>query len=442
METVEVSISLDATTVAAQGFGTALILATVPFDGIRVYESATEVAADVPTRLPAYQLAAKLFSQSPPPSRVKVASLNNPGRSWSARVSILSPLPAVGRAVTALFVNALTGAVVTASYTVASGNSAGDVASGLATAVDAIATVAVTYTSGNTYFDVAADSGVVAAGTRIRFAGGTGIEYLDTETDSGYDTRLAAITLIDADFYGVLIDSISGANVEAVAAWCETEARQFFALSADGREKRTGATVVGAALRDGGFKRTNLQFHPTAQEQNAALAGVVLAKGWDDGTAPTWAYRNLAGVTVYTLNPTEETALAAINAGTYTRSHGSAITWEGRNASGVYGDLILFVDWLGARVRENVFANISAEDRVEFTNVGIAKVKDWVWDILDIARTRGGFSNDYPLKISAPKATQVGTVDRSNRTLGGGGVSFEGVFASAIHKVRVNGRVL
>lgn len=442
METVTVTIQFQGQAITVQGFGTALILTSNPtgFTEVRTYSSPDAVGADYAATTEAYQLANKVFSQVPRPSRVKIANLAG-ARNWSATLSVLNPIPATGKVVGCKLRNPNTDAEYTVSHTVAGGDTAATITADLLAQIDALADIQASAASA-TSITVQGDS-VTAAGKKVRVYSLTGsLEYVDAEPAAGYATRLSEIQLLDSDFYGILIGSTSNANLTDVAAWAESREKFFFGLSQDGNEKRTGASVVGAALRLLGYRNTKVEFHPDGELQNAALAGIVLGKGWDQGTAPTLAFRRFAGVSPYVLTPTEENNLGTNNLGTYTTSHGISMSWAGKSAGGVYSDFVIFVHWLSARIRENVFSRLAAEERVPFTDEGIQKVEDWTWEVLARGRDRGGFSRDFPLTIRSPKAAEVPNVDRQARILGGGGISFSGVFAGAIHQVQVNGTVI
>lgn len=436
MEIVRVNISFLGSVISIQGFGTALILARhAVFEGIRVYSSITAVGADFGANTWVYRIANILFSQNPKPARVKVANLTG-ARSWSGRLYTLVPIPNIGAVVSCKVMNPATGVDTLISHTVLNGDSAETITTDLTSQIDGL-TFATCTNPTTTSIEVTAQP----AGERLRFTDLNGLEYEDTEPAAGYDTRLSALELLDNDWYGVLTDSISDLNTKAVAAWVQSREKFFFALTQDGREGRTGGSVTGTFLRTSGYDRTKLEFHPSGDMTNVALAGIVLAKGWDQGTAPTWAFRRLQGVRTYGLTGTQETNLLSNNVGIFTSQRNIPLTWEGRTANGRYGDFVLFIDWLRARIRENVFARLSERNRVEYTDEGIGQVKDWVFDILELAKNRGGFSNDYPLTIGAPRAVDVPTNDRQARILGGGGITFSGVFVGAVHTVEVNGVV-
>ena len=444
MEPVSVNIRFNAQIVSVQGFGTALVVAQHgAFDGIRTYNGSESVAIDFPTYQGAdiRRIATAYFSQVPRPQELKIANLQNPGgavwRNWTGQLTIPT-LPSVGEKISVSVVNPTTGAVSTVERIVAMGEDLPMLLMGLTSSLDGLPFLTAIATGAN--ITISGDS-VACPGARIVVQGLRNVAFLDTEPVLPYSARLSALLGIDADWYHVLVDSTSQANIVGVAEWCEAREKQYSAVTQDTRE--LSASVLLTALRAAGYRRTYVWFHPSGDRIDAALSGAVLPRGWDAGTAPTWAFLSFAGVSTYTLTPTQEAYLATFNANTYTVSHNLSLSWEGRSPSGVYGDLILFVDWLSARIREAVLRLLAnaPNGRILYTDAGIATVKNAVYGVLVLARTRGGFSPDEDLTVTAPRAADVPVADRENRLLGGGGVGFSGMFSGAIHKVGVNGLV-
>jgi len=434
---VEVSITGTSQTPAVAGFGTGLILSKhTRFSGIRTYTGLAGVAADgFVARSPTYLIAQAYFAQNPRPARLKIAN-NVSSVAWTARFDVTS-VPAVG---TVVEVKLYTWDSVlrTGTYTVLTGDAATDIAAGLHASLDALTGVSTSFTLTNEYFTMTAESG---SGRKLQVVSlHPCVSYRDTEAGSDYDTRLSELALVDPDFYGVMIDSTSGANIEAVATWCATAQRVFFAVTQDTREKTSGAVLL-PALMAAGHKRVDARYKERGERSDGAMAGVILSRTWDSGTAPTWAFRELLTIGVDPLTPTEVTAVLANNGSVYVADRGGRITWEGKTPSGTYGDLTVFLDWLDARIGESVFGLLLRELRLAYTSEDIQKAQDAVWDVLRVAIERKAVSLDFPVELTAPAPGDATTSERENRTLGGGGIRFSFVFSGGIHKVQVNGVV-
>ena len=437
---VDVFITGNPQTATVEGFGTGLALVKNATDpGIIVVNGLGDVSsAGYAVKSPGYLLAEAFFAQSPRPSRLKIAGLNS-AVPWTARITSTS-VPATGTVVN-LSVVLPNGTVRTATYTVAAGNTSVNIAAGLGASLALFAEFSVTIAAGQPYFDFQAAGG---ATTKFQVTGfHSSLAYLDTEADSGYATRLSDIALVDPDFYGVMTDSTSQANVAAVAAWVAANKRIHFALTQDTREANTvGGGPLAIALRDASMERGELRFSGAGARADAAMAGVILAASWDQGTAPTWAFRNLRNVPVDPLTPTQISNLqTAVHASIYVRNRGANITWEGKAPNGTFVDLRVFLDWLDARIGESVYNLLLREPRLGYTTEGIGKAGDAVWDVIRTALARKGISPDFPITFTLPKPGDATVDERSARILGGGGIRFGFVFAGAIHRVQVNGVV-
>lgn len=436
---VEVTITGNAQSAQVAGFGTGLILAKNAVDpGVAVYQSLAEaITAGYAANSPVGLMVAAYFAQDPRPSRVKVAALAS-AIPWSCRITVAS-LPSVG-SVVSLSLVLPNGTVRTATYTVLAGDTLALVAAGLGAAVAAFAEFSVTIPVGGVYFAVQPAAGT----TKFRVSAfSSQLQYLDTEADSGYATRLSELALLDPDFYGVAIDSTSAANVAAVFAWVQSNKRLFFGLTQDTIERDTvGGGPLAVALRGASYDCGELRYSGLGARADAAMMGAILAASWDDGTAPTWAFRELKGIPVDNLTPTQVSNMqTAVHVSIYVTNRGVNMTWEGKAPGGKFADLSVFLAWLDARIGESVFNLLVREPRLGYTTKGIGKVGDAVWEVIRTAFAREAISPDFPITFALPKPADATTEERAARTLGGGGIRFGFVFAGAIHKVQVNGVV-
>lgn len=437
--TVTIQRALAALTI--QGFGTGLMLAkNAAWSGMRVFSSLTEAASGgVVTNSTLYRMIEAYFAGDTRPARVKVWGFTS-AAVWGANLKVIS-VPAIGTIVTVAIV--LPGGTVrTGTYTVASGNTAADIAAGLHASIDPQEGVSSSYTLAADNLNIAADT--TTDKLRIQSMHDC-LEYLDNEGDCGYTAALNAAKTADSDFYAVMVESTSKANLEFVAAWVQANKRLAFLVTHDSREMNAvgGAGTVGLSLKTSGYDRTDLQFKILSEKRaDAAMAGVVLARTWDTGTAPVWAYRNLPGIDADSFTSTQLANLVANNVGVYTTEHGRAITWIGKTPSGTFGDFIVFLDWVDARVGEAVFNRLSTELRMGYSAEDIGKVRDDVFGVLELLRQRRGISPDFPMTVTAPAPTGVSPEERAARILGGGGIQFQCTYSGGFYYVNVNGTVL
>lgn len=274
-------------------------------------------------------------------------------------------------------------------------------------------------------------------------AGVLNLGIKDASADPGIATDLAAIFAADSDWYGLLLDSQSYAEVATAstgaAAWVESNKKLLSVQSADvlGLSSASIADIF-YVLKAAGYARTAVIYTPGLYTEWHAAAWMGDRLPGDPGS-DTWAFRTLAGVSSYSLTDTQRAALEAKNGNHYLTAGGNAITFPGKTASGEWIDVTRFVDWLRARIREDVFAVLLNNEKVPFTDAGIALVVAAIRAVLEAGVRVGGISTDVPFTITAPRASAVSSVDRAARNLTG--VEFNARLAGAIHAVDIDGNV-
>jgi Protein of unknown function (DUF3383). len=115
------------------------------------------------------------------------------------------------------------------------------------------------------------------------------------------------------------------------------------------------------------------------------------------------------------------------------------ITKLGTMASGEYIDIIRFIDFVAARMRENIFLRLATLNKIPFTDGGIAIVENEIRGVLNLGIAQGGFAADPAPTVSVPRAVDVSAADKAARLLPD--VRFSAVLAGAIHLVEIRGVV-
>lgn len=197
-------------------------------------------------------------------------------------------------------------------------------------------------------------------------------------------------------------------------------------------------TDLGAELMALSLDRTALLFTKNANTEypEAAWAGGILP--YDPGSV-TWAFKTLAGVTVDNLTSSEKSKALNNNVNTYTTIGGVNITQNGTMASGRFIDIRRGVDWIQARMEENIFFQIANLPKIPYTDSGIAIIENEIRFVLNDAIGNNVIADDPEPTITVPKALDVSANDRANRLLPD--VTFTARLAGAIHKVEINGTV-
>lgn len=197
-------------------------------------------------------------------------------------------------------------------------------------------------------------------------------------------------------------------------------------------------TDLGAELKALTYDRTALMYGGAANTEypEAAWAGLILP---ENPGSVTWFAKTLAGVTPDDLTDAQKTKALGNNVNTYTTIGGVNLTQNGTMASGRFIDIRRGVDWLQARMEENIFSRIVNTKKIPYTNAGIALIEDQIRFTLNDAITKNVIAADPAPTIVTPTVLSVSANDRANRLLPD--VTFSAMLAGAIHEVQINGTV-
>jgi hypothetical protein len=108
-------------------------------------------------------------------------------------------------------------------------------------------------------------------------------------------------------------------------------------------------------------------------------------------------------------------------------------------AGGEYIDVIIFVDWLEARMRESIFFRLVNTKKIPYTQAGVTIIENEIRRVLAEGITNGGLAPNPQPKVTVPNVLALDPNLRATRTLEG--ISFEGRLAGAIHFTTVRGTV-
>lgn len=233
-----------------------------------------------------------------------------------------------------------------------------------------------------------------------------------------------------------------------LAAWVETENKLYGITSDDNnivdQDVGTDTTSVATLLKSAEYDRTYVIYWNadylkasdlgTNEYLDAAWDGVQLPK--DPGTS-TWAHKTIKSFQALTLNSSQIKNATDKNANLYIITGADGRTRSGTMASGEFIDIMRGIDWLQARLQEDVFILLATNEKIPYTDSGIASVESVVKSVLNEAVTAGFLEEGYT--VTVPKISDVDPVDRANRVLKD--ITFKAVPAGAVHIVEINGEV-
>jgi len=429
-EIVQLTITVQDAALTADGFGTPLIMAHHSVYGpelVRSYSSTTAMTDDgFAATDPAVLTAAKIFSQNPKVSSIKVGKRSS---TPSAQSIVMTVDSAVNGQLYTVNING-TDFDFTAVTAVAA-----DIAAGLVSAINLGAEpVTATDNLDGTFdldADVAGDIFTLAVNSR------TLLQYNDQTADAGIAADYAAIKSEDSDFYGVLLEYCATAEVTALAAAVEADRKLFLAETADQSTLDADSGCLGEVLSLAGYHRTSLIWSGSPQD-SAGSAWMGNRFPSDPGSS-TWAFKSLAGVTVDTLTDTERGNLEGNSVNYYVQAKGLSLTIGGYAASGRFLDITRGIDWLFSRLQERILSLLANTEKVPYTDAGVALVENSVRAQLREAVSQGVLAGDPEPTVSTPLVASVSSVDRANRLLPD--VTFSGQLAGAIHSIEIDGTV-
>lgn len=433
-EIVNVTITLETAQVARANFGIPLIAAyhTHWSDRVRTYSASsmlqTLVTEGFATTDVTYLKAAKLLSANP---RVKTIKVGRRGGAWQ-QLTDVTPVVA-NSAVYSVKVN---GALAT--FTSDSSATAAEITTGLAAALDALPLVSAVAVGG-TKVTVT----TTATGTQAEFTEATSnLALASTGTNATVVEDLTAIRAADANWYALILDSDLTAEIMLAAGWAETQKIVFGARSQDSDATTTG---IAADLSAADYSRTFLLFHDQIGAE-ARWIGEVLVT---DPGAATWAFKSLSGVTPSNYSENTIAALKTDNANYYVSVGGANITLNGVMASGEFIDVIIFADWIIARVTERVFTLLVNSPKLAYSDTSGNLMGAEIMAVLQQGVQVGGLDagdgkpesdGGIPApSVFVPRVADQDPADRAARFFPG--ITFSGRLAGAIHAVEISGKL-
>lgn len=431
---VEVTITAATASPTRPGFGTPLIAASkLPADWgvnrVRSFQKLAElVDAGVATTDPVYLLASKIKSQSPCPKTFKVGK-----RALAPSQSLtLVCTSATEGDIYSLSIGVEGASATEVTYTVPNSATTTTVATALELLIEAVTGVSSSSSTATITVTPA------TAGDLVRVQSwSSNLTLTDATSDPGIATDLDAIYAEDSDWYGLLLDSNSKAEVVAAAAWVETNKRIFVANSSDSACFNSGSTTdVAYVLKAAAYDRTAVLFDADDTMGGSAAAWMGKTFPYDPGSL-TWSFKTLAGVSADALTTAKTSALANKKCNFYTTVAGLNVTQWGTVASGEFLDITHGIDWLESEMKIQVFAALVNNPKLPYTKNGINVIVGIMKGVLRAGVRAGLLADDEFLTVTAPELADIDATTRGTRLLPD--MEFGGTLAGAIHSTQLSG---
>ena len=427
---VTVNITAQTSSPTRPGFGTPLIAAyhtRWTTDLVREYASTTEMTDDgFLVTDPAYLCAQAVFSQSPRPKKIKV------GRRTRAFTQTIDLTPTI---TTEGYVYTIKIGADTLTYTVLAAATVATICAALTTAINALAGGALhTAVDGTTKVTVT----TATAGNLLDYADWTnGLTFKDATADPGIAADIVDIVAEDDDWYGLLLDSNSEAEVAVAALSIEARIKLFGYTTSDTETYDAGDTDdVFSTLKTSNYARTFGILSSKRLLSWSAAAWMGNRFPFDPGS-DTWAFKTLRGVVTDVLSSGKVTAVLNKRGNVYTAVAGVSVTQFGKTASAEYIDVTRFIDWLRSEIQIRLFALLINNQKIPYTDLGVDMVKAVIKAVLSDGIRAGGLASDPAPEVTAPAVKDVDPVTKAGRILPD--VKFTATLAGAIHQLEIDG---
>ncbi len=266
------------------------------------------------------------------------------------------------------------------------------------------------------------------------------VSYI-SHADPGIAADLLAINTEDSSWYELLTVYNSNAMVIAADAWVAAN-KKIYVFDTPNTVSVNGAVGGGGQDTIDNIKtlaraRTMGAFHPSPAS--------MLAAAWSADVLPldpgseTWKFRRLTGPAPVNLTSTQRANLRAKYGNSYETVAGLNITFEGQTGDGDFLDIQRGLDWLEDDMTKRVFEALASNNKIPFTDGGIAIIEAQVRASLKEATARGIIATDPAFTVTVPRAASISAANKAARLLPD--IKFTATLAGAVHKVVITGVV-
>jgi hypothetical protein len=208
-------------------------------------------------------------------------------------------------------------------------------------------------------------------------AGHAGLLVENLTPDAGIAADAAAIKNVDDTWYGIMSTSQGKAELDALAAWVESNGKLMVQASQDGTILDGTAGNVMLLSQTAARRRTGFIYHQNPA-QFAGLAWMSNVFPIDPGGV-TFTFRRLANVDKSPLSTTQMTNIENANGSYFVDIGGVGMTYGkdggGKVASGEWLDIIRDTDWYEVQIGVEILKVMLGNNKVPMTNDGIAMVE-------------------------------------------------------------------
>ena len=419
---ITINITRETAAVSQTNFNVPLFIAAFTdwSERAREYSSIEAVASDFSTVSNVYTAATKLFGQQIRPTKIVIGRRQIP-----AATAVITTV--VDSTSYTLTINDL-------EFTFVSGVAATDneITAGL------LSTYELTPITGVVVVDNADGTMTITSSVDWSISVGVNMSQTNAVPVESWTDSLEAVQAANDTWYALSAESHTEATVLALAGSIEAK-KKIYGFSSAALDIKSGVTTdLFSQLQDLGYQRTFGIWSAQADTQfpECALIGYQLQ---ERPGSNTWAYKSLSGVTVSTLSDTEATNIKTKAGSTYENVGGLNVTVGAKMFGGEWIDVMVFVDWLEARMRERIWFRLANSKKIPYTQAGATILETEVRAQLREGVRVGGLAENPAYTVNVPDISTIAPNLKAQRIFDG--IEFVATLAGAIHFVSIRGRV-
>ncbi len=314
------------------------------------------------------------------------------------------------------------------------------------TVLDTVAAPAGTDISGSGFLDGDVAYSIVEPGGSYLSQG---------QVAEAFSAAITAIENVNNDWFamGAIAGYRDTSDAKDMADEIESRRKQFLITTNDANTLVLGDTSTFAYyVKNANYKRTGFIYHDNpALYPEMSWMGQQIPK---ELGSTNWSYKTLAGIAegasvnidAVILTEGQKNAALDVNCNLYTEILAADATYfgtqgGGKNAEkdGEYIDIIRNIDFIQARLEEQLFSLLLEKDIIPMTNAGISTTDNRVISTLDAYGTKQGIFVEGTVITSFPKRSEISTTDRNDRLLPDG--TFTAELQGGINKIILRGTV-
>lgn len=254
-----------------------------------------------------------------------------------------------------------------------------------------------------------------------------------------FSEALQACLEADDTWYALITSNHTPTVIEELAAIIQGTKKMYFTSTSSPKAiDPLDVTDIGTILKENGYDRTVIMYSLTADTDfpEAAWVGTQIT---EIPGSNSWEYKRLAGVAVSKLSSTDITTLETKGYNYYIQVKGASITRKGVTAQGEWIDVMIFIDWLHARLQEQIFFRMINRKKIPYTRQGATIIENEIRSVLAQGVNNGGIADDTPVIVRSPDPLNIPESIRATRVLGD--FTFEVRLAGAVSVVVIRGTV-